>query len=137
MEALPEEVTRLLRQWSRGDAQALEQLVPVIYSELHRLAHCHLQREREGHTLQTTDLVNEVYLRLHGDGKVQLQNRAHLFAVAARMMRHILVDYSRRHGAVKRGGSAPHIPLDDALAIPVQKEFDLLAGRSSRKARRL
>ena len=127
MEALPEEVTRLLRQWSRGDAQALEQLVPVVFNELQRLAHYHLQREREGHTLQTTALVNEVYLRLCGEGKVQWQNRAHFFAVAARIMRHILVDYSRRHGAVKRGGSAPHIPLQDALAIPVPNDFDLLA----------
>ena len=127
MQVAPEDVTRLLRQWSRGDAQALEQLVPVLYNELQRLAHYHMRRERKGHTLQTTALVNEVYLRLCGENGLQWENRAHFFAVAARMMRRILVDYSRRHSAAKRGGAASYVPLDHALAIPLQKEVDLLA----------
>ena len=127
MEALPGQVTGLLRQWSGGDAQALEQLVPIVYNELRRLAHYHLRRERDGHTLQTTALVHEVYLRLCGQEEPQWENRAHFFAVTARMMRRILVDYARRHGAEKRGGDALRAPLDDVLTIPVQEQFDLVA----------
>jgi RNA polymerase sigma factor (TIGR02999 family) len=121
------QVTSLLRQWSGGDAQALEQLVPIVYNELRRLAHYHLRRERDGHTLQTTALVHEVYLRLCSQDKPQWEDRAHFFAVAARMMRRILVDHSRRRGAEKRGHAAIHVPLDDALTIPVQEQFDLIA----------
>ncbi len=127
MEALPGEVTGLLRQWSSGDAQALEQLVPIVYNELQRLAHYHLRRERDGHTLQTTALVHEVYLRLCGKNEPHWENRSHFFAVAARVMRRILVDYSRRHGAGKRGGGAVPAPLDDALTVPIQELFDLVA----------
>jgi len=127
MDAFPGQVTRLLRQWSGGDGQALEQLVPIVYNELRRLAHYHLRRERDGHTLQATALVHEVYLRLCGQDEPQWENRAHFFAVAARMMRRILVDYSRRHGAEKRGGDAFHAALDDALTVPVQEQFDLVA----------
>ena len=111
MEAASGQVTRLLRQWSAGDALALKQLVPIVYSELRRLAHYRLRRERDGHTLQTTALVHEVYLRLCGQDGSQWENREHFFAVAARLMRRILVDYSRRHGAEKRGGAAIHAPL--------------------------
>jgi len=121
------QVSSLLRQWSGGEEQALEQLVPIIYKELRRLAHYHLRRERDGHTLQTTALVHEVYLRLRGQDEPRWEDRAHFFAVAARLMRRILVDYSRRRGAEKRGGASIHIPLDDALSIPVGKQFDLLA----------
>jgi len=110
-----------------GEEQALEQLVPIIYKELRRLAHYHLRRERDGHTLQTTALVHEVYLRLRGQDEPRWEDRAHFFAVAARLMRRILVDYSRRRGAEKRGGASIHIPLDDALNIPGGKQFDLLA----------
>jgi RNA polymerase sigma factor (TIGR02999 family) len=113
-----EEITQLLRKWSAGDAQALDQLVPIVYKELRRLAHYHLHREREGHTLQSTALVHEVYLRLFGFEELQWEDKAHFFAVAARTMRHILVDYARRQGAEKRGGSAIRIALDDAIAIP-------------------
>ena len=120
------EVDRLLRQWSGGDAQALEQLVPIVYGELRRLARYHLRRERKGHTLQTTALVHEVYLRLCGGTEPRWEDRAHFFAVAARMMRRILVDHSRRHGAEKRGGTPVHAPLDDALTIPVQEQVDLV-----------
>src|SRR3954464_9530293 len=98
MEAAHSQVSTLLRQWSGGDQQALDQLVPIIYKELRRLAHYHLRRERDGHTLQSTALVHEVYLRLCNQDGLQWHNRAHFFAVAARMMRRILVDYSRRRG---------------------------------------
>jgi RNA polymerase sigma factor (TIGR02999 family) len=126
---IQEDVTDLLRRWNGGDKQALEQLVPVVYKELRRLAQYHLQRERAGHTLQSTALVHEVYLRLRGADEPEWENRAHFFAVAARMMRRILVDHSRRHGADKRGGSATSVPLDEALVIPLQErqEVDLLA----------
>ena len=120
------QVNTLLRQWSGGEEQALEQLVPIIYKELRRLAHYHLRREREGHTLQTTALVHEVYLRLCGQDEPQWEDRAHFFAVASRIMRRILVDYSRRRGAEKRGGA--RIRSDRrCLVIPVQEQFDLLA----------
>ena len=127
MEALPGQVTGLLRRWSGGDAQALEQLVPIVYNELQRLAHYHLRRERDGHTLQTTALVHEVYLRLCSQEKPQWENHAHFFAVAARMMRRILVDYSRRRGAGKRGGGAVRAPIEEALTVPMQERFDLVA----------
>jgi RNA polymerase sigma factor (TIGR02999 family) len=123
----PSQVAGLLRQWSGGDAAALEQLVPIVYQELRRLAHYHLRRERDGHTLQTTALVHEVYLRLCGQDEPRWEDRAHFFAVSARMMRRILVDYSRRRGAGKRGPGAIHLRLDDALSIPVAEPSDLLA----------
>jgi RNA polymerase sigma factor (TIGR02999 family) len=121
-------VTSLLRQWNGGDPRALEELVPIVYKELRRLSHYHLRRERGGHTLQTTALVHEVYLRLCNQDEPQWEDRAHFFAIASRIMRRILVDYSRRRGAEKRqppGGIQPS--FDDALSIPVQEQFDLLA----------
>jgi RNA polymerase sigma factor (TIGR02999 family) len=121
------QVARLLQQWSGGDRAALKQLVPIVYNELRSLAQYHLRNEREGHTLQTTALVHEVYLRLCRQDEVRWENRAHFFAVAARMMRRILVDHSRRHGAGKRGGAAAHAALDDALTVPVQQRVDLIA----------
>jgi len=120
-------VSTLLRQWSGGNANAREELVPIVYQELRRLAHYHLRRERDGHTLQTTALVHEVYVRLCGQDELQWENRAHFFAVAARMMRRILVDYARRRGAEKRGGAAVRLPLDDAVGLPASDRFDLLA----------
>jgi RNA polymerase sigma factor (TIGR02999 family) len=127
MDDLSGHVTRLLQQWSGGDEQALEKLVPIIYNDLRRLAQYHLRREREGHTLQATALVHEVYLRLFVGDEPQWENRAHFFAVAARMMRRILVDYSRRHRAEKRGADAIHEPLDAALTVPIQQQFDLVS----------
>jgi RNA polymerase sigma factor (TIGR02999 family) len=127
MEALASQVTGLLRRWSGGDAQALEQLVPIVYNELQRLAHYYLRRERDGHTLQTTELVHEVYLRLCSQEEPQYENRAHFFAIAARMMRRILVDYSRRHDAGKRGGGAVRASHEEALTVPIQERFDLVA----------
>jgi len=120
-------VTSLLRQWSEGDSNARDELVPLVYQELRRLAHYHLRRERTAHTLQTTALVHEVYLRLCSQDDPQWQDRAHFFAVAARMMRRILVDYSRRRGADKRGAEAVHLELDEALAIPLKQPLDLVA----------
>jgi RNA polymerase sigma factor (TIGR02999 family) len=117
----------LLRQWSEGDPAARERLVPIVYQELRRLAKYHLRRERDGHTLQTTALVHEVYLRLCGQDDPHWQDRAHFFAVAARMMRRILVDYSRRRGAEKRGQGAIHIQLDCAVSLPVTEPAALLA----------
>lgn len=119
MSQCPEEITQLLRKWSGGDAQALDRLIPAIYKELRRLAHYHLERERDGHTLQSTALVHEVYLRMRASEELHLKNRAHFFAVAAQMMRRILVDHARRHGAGKRGGSAIRTPLDEVLEIPM------------------
>lgn len=126
MEAIPGQITGLLRRWSGGEAQVLEQLLPIVYNELQRLAHYHLRRERDEHTLQTTALVHEVYLRLCSQQDVQCENRVHFFAIAARMMRRILVDYSRRHGADKRGGDAVRIPLEEALVVPMQERLDLI-----------
>jgi RNA polymerase sigma factor (TIGR02999 family) len=120
-------VTNLLREWSAGDDQALDQLVPIVYKELRRLAHYHLKRERAGHTLQTTALVHEVYLRLCQHDEPQWEDRAHFFAAAARTMRRILVDYARRRDAEKRGSGAIPVPLDDALLVPVPEQFNLLA----------
>ena len=120
-------VAGLLRQWSGGDPAALEELVPIVYQELRRLAHYHLRQERDGHTLQTTALVHEVCLRLCGQDELRLEDRAHFFAVSARMMRRILVDYSRRRGAEKRGSGAIHVRLDDALHIPMAEPSSLLA----------
>ena len=120
-------VTSLLRQWSGGDASARDELVPLVYQELRRLAHYHLRRERDGHTLQTTALVHEVYLRLCSHDDPQWEDRAHFFAVSARMMRRILVDYSRRHGAEKRGGEATHLGLDETMIVPLKQPFDLIA----------
>ncbi len=126
MPETPSQVGSLLIRWSAGDAAALDKLVPIVYAELRRLAHYHLRRERDGHTLQTTAVVHEVYLRLCGQADLQWQDRAHFFAVAARMMRRILVDYSRRRGAKKRGEAPIHTSLDSALALPAGPQLDFL-----------
>src|SRR5262245_1428517 len=111
----PREVTRLLQAWRQGDPSALEQLVPLVQAELHRLAHHYLAQERPGHTLQTTALVNEAYLRLMDWKKVQWQDRAHFVGVAARLMRYILVGYARRQP--HRKAAAVHVSLDEALEV--------------------
>ena len=107
------DVTRLLREWQAGSAPALESLIPLVYDELHTLAARYLSRERRDHTLQTTALVNEAFLKLAGQREVDWQSRAHFFGIAAKLMRRILVDHARRDGRVKRGGGAMHLPLDD------------------------
>ena len=109
--------TALLLAWADGDPGALNELVPLVQGELRQLARRHLRRERAGHTLQATALVNEAYLRLIEITRVRWQNRAHFFAVASRMMRRILVDAARARGYQKRGGGAEHVSLDEALVV--------------------
>jgi RNA polymerase sigma factor (TIGR02999 family) len=120
------QITQLLRHWTQGDEQALHALVPLVYKELRSVAHYHLQSERPDHTLQSTALVHEVYLRLLGGQPVELQNRAHFIAIASRLMRQILVDYARGRGANKRDGGCK-IELDDLAALPMKSDPDLLA----------
>jgi RNA polymerase sigma factor (TIGR02999 family) len=122
-----EEITGLLLAWGQGNAAALEKLMPLVYDELHRLAHQYMNRERPGHTLQTTGLVNEAYLRLVDMSRVQWQNRAHFFAISANLMRRILVDFARSRNYLKRGGKEHHISLDETLLISTQKGTDLVA----------
>lgn len=110
-------VTQLLRAWGDGDQSALEQLTPLVYEELHSLARRHMSRENEGHTLQATALIHEVYLHLVEFESVQWQDRAHFFAVCARLMRRILIDFARSHDSLKRGGNDRRVMLDEGLVI--------------------
>jgi RNA polymerase sigma factor (TIGR02999 family) len=126
METSADEVTRLLQDWGNGNQQALEKLVPLIYDELRRMAHNCLYRERPSHTLQTTALVHEAYLKLIDQRDARWQNRAHFFAIAAQAMRRILVDSARRHTALKRGGSAENLSLDEAASISLEPDPILL-----------
>jgi len=121
------EVTQLLKAWGSGDDKALELLTPVVENELHRLAHRCMARENPGHTLQTTALVNEVYLRLVDVHAVNWQDRAHFFAISARMMRRILTDFARSRRYQKRGGGAVQITLDEALVVAPEKQADIMA----------
>lgn len=123
----PQEVTQWLIAWSNGDQAALERLMPLVYAELRRLARRHMGRERSGHTLQTTALVNEAYLRLIDASRVQWQNRAHFFAISSQLMRRILVDYARAHNYVKRGGEATHVRLEEAAVVSAGQAPDLVA----------
>jgi len=128
METLsPQEITRLLADWNAGDAGALERLAPLVYAELRRIARRQMGGEREGHTLQATALVNEAYLRLAGGGGHALQDRAHFYAVCAQVMRHVLVDHARAHARDKRGGGAPHVPLDEAANAGAAGSDELIA----------
>ncbi len=120
------DVTGLLHAWRSGDRDALNELIPVVYDELHRLARARMRRERPGHTLQTTVLVNEAYLRLVNIRQVQWQDRAHFFAVSAELMRRILVDHARSLAYLKRGSGAACISLDDSAAIELARRADLL-----------
>jgi len=112
------DITVLLMASSAGDRQAMDQLLPVVYDELRRLAQSYLRSERPGHTLQGTALVHEAYLRLIDQKQVKWQNRAHFFALASQMIRRILVDHARGHKAAKRGSGAVRLSLDDALGVP-------------------
>jgi RNA polymerase sigma factor (TIGR02999 family) len=120
-------VTQLLRAWGEGDQAALGQLAPLVEEELHRLAHKYMRREGPGKTLQTTALVNEVYLRLIDIQDVSWQNRAHFFAVSAKMMRRILTDFARSRQYLKRGGAAVQVSWDEALAVSQQPDADIVA----------
>jgi len=121
------EVTQLLRAWGGGDDSALKKLTPLVENDLHRLAHRYMARERPGHTLQTTALVNEVYLRLVDLHQVSWQDRAHFFAISARMMRRILTDFARSRNYQKRGGAALHVSFDEALAVSQEQDAEIVA----------
>lgn len=121
------DVTGLLREWSRGNRSALNQLLPLVYSELRRIAARQLRSERADHTLQPTALVHEVYLRLVDQRQVDWQSRAHFFGVAAQVMRRILVDHARRHGASKRGGGVRCVSIDEARDVAASNEIPILA----------
>ena len=123
----PNQVTVLLRKWSEGDASALEQLTPLVYDELHRLAHQHMRRESAGHVLQTSALINEAYLRLVDQPRIQWESRAHFFGVAARLMRRILVDDARKRNSAKRGGSLIQVPLDEVDNLAQQQAANVVA----------
>lgn len=121
------DVTRLLRAWYAGDESALEQLMPFVYSELHRLAHRYMSMEQPGQTLQTTALVHEVYLRLIDVKQVDWQDRAHFYAICARLMRRILVDFARSRSYQKRGGGLTHVQLDEAATVSAVIGSELVA----------
>ncbi len=120
------DVSMFLRAWSDGDQNALERMTPIIYKELHRLAHRYMRRERAGHSLQTTALVNEAYMRLVDYKRMQWQDRAHFFAVSAQVMRRILVEHARRQTQRRRGG-VHHVPLDEAAVVSGKRPADLVA----------
>ena len=124
---VPQDITQLLLAWREGEAAALEKLVPVIYKELHTMAHRYMRGERPDHTLQTTALVNEAYLRLVDSSKVHWQNRAHFFAISAQAMRRVLVDMARSRRFLKRGGDVEKVSLDEALAVSQVPGADLVA----------
>jgi RNA polymerase sigma factor (TIGR02999 family) len=119
-------VGELLSAWSAGDATALDRLTPIVYDELHRLARRYMRGERPGHSLQTTALVNEAYVRLVDYERMQWQNRAHFFAVSAQVMRRILVEHARRQN-LKRGGGVPHVSLDEAALVGDHRAADMVA----------
>ncbi len=136
------EVTSLLQAWSAGDERALDKLAPLVYQELHRTAHRYMDREHSGHTLQTTALINEVYLRLVNARKVDWQGRAHFYAICARMMRRVLTDFARSRRYIKRGGDAVHLSFDEALflgreddpdIVELDEALNVLAGMDPRK----
>ena len=121
------EVTQLLLDWGNGDESALDKLMPLVYEELRRLARRHLNRERPGQTLQTTDLIHETYLKLVDQHRVKWQNRAHFFGVSAQLMRRILVDLARRRNRMKRGGGVPVLALEENLVASQKPPLDLVA----------
>ena len=127
VEAQTHDVTQLLIDWSNGDKAALDKLVPIVDQELRRLAHHYMSRERAGHTLQTTALVNEAFVRLANRKRMQWQNRAHFFGIAAQLMRTILVDHARSHACAKRGGGGEKLELNEALVVSQEKASEVIA----------
>lgn len=121
-----QDVTRLLAGWSQGDRQALDELMPIVYAELKQLAHAYLRKERADHTLQSTALVNEAFLRLIQQQDAEWKNRAHFFAISARVIRRILVDHARAHQAEKRGAGGVKLELDEAMAVSPEQNLDLV-----------
>ena len=122
----PHEITQLLAEWSEGNQSALDKLYPLVYNELRRLAHGYLRRERKGHTLQTTALINEAYLRLVDQKNVHWANRLHFFGISAQIMRRILIDHARLHAYAKRGGGAQKVSLDEIAIVAVERASNLL-----------
>lgn len=120
------QITELLAEWSGGNQAALDELYPLVYDELHRLARRYMSRERKGHTLQTTALINEAYVRLVDQRNVQWANRSHFFAISAQIMRRILIDHARRHAYAKRGGGAQQVSLDETAAIALDNLSEFL-----------
>jgi len=123
----PDEVTELLAAWSEGDRSALDKLLPLVERELHQLAHRYISREKPGHTLQTTALVNEAYIRLVNQKRARWQNRAHFFAIAAQIMRRILVNHARERAAGKRGGGARKVSLDEVAVLSEERAAEMVA----------
>jgi RNA polymerase sigma factor (TIGR02999 family) len=126
-EAAPHEITKLLKDWSGGDSTALDRVIPLVYDELHRLAHQHMRRERAGHLLQTSALINEAYLRLMEQPELNLENRTHFFGIAARLMRQILVDEARKRNSAKRGGVAIQVSLTQATNVVQEQAANVVA----------
>jgi RNA polymerase sigma factor (TIGR02999 family) len=124
---ISKQITQLLAGWERGDPDALNELTPVVYNELHRIAHRYMRRERPGHTLQTSDLINEAYIRLIDQRAAHWRNRAHFFAIAAKQMRRILVDRARARGYAKRGANPLQVSLDEGMAVSGKKSPDMVA----------
>ncbi|MDQ3010130.1 MAG: sigma-70 family RNA polymerase sigma factor [Acidobacteriota bacterium] len=127
METASQPISRLLHRWSQGDRVALDELLPLVYDELRRVAHRYMAQQAPGHALQTTALIHEAYLRLAGQEEKQWENRAHFFGVAAQAMRHILVDYARAQLRDKRGGGAQQVSLDEALTLGPERGAELVA----------
>ena len=123
----PQQVTQLLVAWGSGDQAARDELMPLVYEELRRLAHQCIRRERPGHTLQTSALLNEAYLRLIDQKNINWQDRAHFFGIAARLMRQVLVDYARKRRYAKRGGDVRRVPLDEAMIVSEERAADVVA----------
>jgi len=121
------DVTQLLRAWSEGDQQALEKLTPLVYQELHRRAHRQMARERAGHTLQTTALVNEIYMQLIDLRAVSWRDRAHFFALSSRLIRRVLIDAARARASLKRGAGSPHVEYDENLLVSTEPPADVMA----------
>lgn len=143
-EASPGEVTRLLHQWAGGDPNALDALAPIVYQHLHRIANSYLARERSGHTLEATGLVNELFLRLLEDRRAAIQDRSHFYSLAARIMRRILIDHARARQTGKRGGDVQKIPLAAELAwvnaqgpemLDLDEALNELAAQDAQKAK--
>ena len=127
MEPAPSEITQLLKDWGGGDQTALDKLMPLVYDELHRMAHQHMRREQAGHTLQTSALINEAYLRLVDQPQIRWESRAHFFGIAARLMRRILVEEARRRNSAKRGGKAIQISLVDGANVAQEQAAQVVA----------
>jgi RNA polymerase sigma factor (TIGR02999 family) len=125
--ASQDDITRLLLAWGAGDQAALDELMPLVYTELRKLARRFMRNQPPDHTLQTTALVNEAYLRLIDSSRVNWQNRTHFFAISAQLMRRILVDFARRRNSLKRGGEVQKVELDEALVMPLEQKTDLVA----------